>query len=250
VISSKNLLACGGIPLPLLPVLAGLTKFPPVLARCGGELWPIPAGYSTAEAPPLQVMGKWIAEMAELKGSHKGMIEDIKSLFSAEKDTIRQTYRRNSEDFFRRNVTIDTTSEDEYLRDDENRRFCPVPVTVQKNNVMDFKAFEKTVGQMWAEAEQMFVRNLVTATMLRVALSDNPIIRDVRQKDKVIGQALREMGGWKAVGPSTARRLGRVARWFFREGEDSQQEFVPREIVRANTGTSDDDEPSVDGLLD
>lgn len=100
--------------------------------------------------------GKWITEMPELKGTHRGQIQDIKQYFTAEKDTVRLAYRRNEEDFYRRNVTLGTTNEDEYLRDDENRRFCPVPVTVHKNNVMDFDRFIPLVPQLWAEAEQIY----------------------------------------------------------------------------------------------
>ena len=102
-------------------------------------------------------LGKWITEMPELKGTHRALIQDIKQYFTAEKDTIRLSYRRNAEDFYRRNVTIGTTNEDEYLRDDENRRFCPVPVTVHKNNVMDFARFVPLVPQLWAEAEQIYL---------------------------------------------------------------------------------------------
>lgn len=102
-------------------------------------------------------LGKWITEMPELKGTHRSLIQDIKQYFTSEKDTIRLAFRRNAEDFYRRNVTIGTTNEEEYLRDDENRRFCPIPVSVHKNNVLDFDRFLPLVPQLWAEYEQMYL---------------------------------------------------------------------------------------------
>lgn len=74
--------------------------------------------------------------------------QDIKQYFSSEVDAVRLAYRRNAEDYYRCNVTAGTTNENEYLRDDENRRFCPVPVGVHKRDVMDFKTFAPLVPQL------------------------------------------------------------------------------------------------------
>jgi len=99
----------------------------------------------------------WITEMLELKGMHRSMLQDIKQYFTSEFDTVRLAYRRNEEHFYRRNVTIGTTNEDEYLREGENRRFCPVPVGVNLDDVLDFDTFLPLVPQIWAEAEQIFL---------------------------------------------------------------------------------------------
>ena len=101
--------------------------------------------------------GKWITEMPELKGVHRSMIQDIKQYFTSEFDTVRLSFRRNAEQHYRRNVTAGTTNEDEYLRDEENRRFCPVPVSISRDKVLDFDTFVPLVPQIWAEAEQVYL---------------------------------------------------------------------------------------------
>ncbi len=316
-----------GHPFHLVPILGGKqgggkTGFIKAIAFESKFYGELSGDFSNLQKMVESTRGKWITEMPELKGIHRGMIQDIKQYFTSEKDTVRLAYRRNEEDFYRRNVTIGTTNEDEYLRDDENRRFCPIPVTVDQDNVLDFAAFIPLVPQLWAEADhlylemrkarpkgqldlnfksaeakrearerqqaaretmihepvaevvqewldtpisaealaandplvddfdgetgsQMFVRNYVTATMIRRQLGTDPVIRDLRMSpDKVIGMALRAMGDWVALGPQ--RRLGRMARWYVREGLDNNEEYVPLVSIRGQGAAP---EPSVDDLM-
>ena len=97
------------------------------------------------------------------------------------------------------------------------------------------------------EGDRQFVRNLVTVTMLRQELSDNPIIRDIKQKDKIIGQALLAMEGWQSCGH--VRRNGVKARWYARVGPDTSQEYVPMSEGFGIDRTDSDEDPSVDDLL-
>jgi predicted P-loop ATPase len=261
------------------------------------------------------VGGAVICELPELKGVHRSDMRDIKAYFTQEKATLRMAYRRNAETHMRVHTTIGTTNEHEYLRDEENRRFCPVPVTVNKDNVVDFARLAPLVSQLWAEiehdyqerrrkqpkghldltwqtdaarqeaaerqaqaretaihepvaeviqawlekpysaaavaamtagntggadvddfdgddGEQMFVRNLVTATMIREKMAANPIIRDLKMApNKVIGQALTSLEGWRKLGKFRRTSGGRSvqANWYARVGTDDQAEFVPRE---------------------
>jgi hypothetical protein len=71
-----------------------------------------------------------------------------------------------------------------------------------------------------------YVRNLVTATMLRLELAQNPIIRELRgsHAEKTIGQALASLGDWEKLGH--VHRAGRKARWYSRTGFNSKEEFV------------------------
>ena len=264
--------------------------------------------------------GKWILEVPELKGFRKSELGDLKQYFTATYDTIRLPYRANPEDFKRRCVYMGTTNEDEYLRDDENRRFCPVITDKHRDNILDFAGFLPIVPQLWAEAEQvylemrtklpkgmlaldltspdaktearrlqdesreiqphetvaqviqewldtpvdsyiategsdlglypdpgekMFLRNLVSATMVRRALEYDPVVRDLRNSsDRVIGQALRSLDGWRRVG--NVQRLGVKARFYAREGTDDTLAFIP-----AETANSEQQEEDIyDGLLD
>lgn len=272
--------------------------------------------------------GKFILEVPELKGMSKGMIEDIKSYFTATKDTVRMAYRKNPEDFMRMCLYMGTTNEGHYLRDEENRRFCPVLTDTHEYNKIDFENLIPIIPQLWAEAREIYlqmrkdqpkgflplhftskaakaearrlqtesretmayepvaevienwlnaplsqqrisspgnedfdddddggtiyVRNLITATMIREELASNPIIRDLRgAADKVIGQALNSMPEWQTIGQ--CRRLGRKARWYSRFPASkgcSHDQFVPLADVPGQgelevTATT----PDVDDLL-
>jgi len=100
--------------------------------------------------------GKVVLEVPELKGLSKSEVEDVKHYFTAPKDTVRLAYRRNEEDFFRRCVYMGTTNQAHYLRDEENRRFCPVHTNTSRDRKIDFKRFIPTVPQFWAEAHHLY----------------------------------------------------------------------------------------------
>lgn len=101
--------------------------------------------------------GKVVLEVPELKGMSKGEVEDIKHYFTATKDTIRLAYRRNEEDFYRRCVYMGTTNQQHYLRDEENRRFCPVLTDTGQHNMVDFDNFLPLIPQFWAEAHALYL---------------------------------------------------------------------------------------------
>jgi len=262
-------------------------------------------------------MAKFILEVPELKGMSKGMIEDIKAYFTATRDTVRLSYRANPEDFMRMCIYMGTTNANHYLRDEENRRFCPVLTDTHEWNKIDFENLVPIIPQLWAEAREiylqmrkdqpkgflplhftspeakaearrlqsesretmphepvaevvgawldnevsqqqidtpgnedfddddpgdgLFVRNLVTATMIRQELASNPIIRDLRAAaDKTIGTALSKMEGWQAVGSGSVRRLGRKARWYSRFPADDPRSDLEYVSVSELTARDDD----------
>lgn len=112
--------------------------------------------FSNTQKMVESIRGKWILEVPELKGFRKGEIEDIKLFFAATGDTVRLAYRTNEEDFPRRCVFMGTTNEQHFLRDDENRRFCPVITETSRDNPVDLEGFQKIVPQLWAEALVMY----------------------------------------------------------------------------------------------
>lgn len=319
-----------GHPFHLVPIFGGKqgggkTGYIKAIAfesRFYGEL---SGDFSNLQKMVETTLGKVITEMPELKGTHRSLIQDIKQYFTSEKDTIRLAYRRNAEDFYRRNTTIGTTNEDEFLRDDENRRFCPVPVAVDQNNVVDFNRLIPLIPQLWAEAvqlylamrkaqpkrqldlgfkspeakaeaiqrqaaaretlihepvaevidswlnkplsasavaagdeavdefdgdegDEMFVRNYVTATMIREQLSQSPVIRDLKMNpDKVIGMAMRSLENWESLGK--CRRCGEQRRWFVRAGLDINEEYVPLSSIRGQGAAPREPEIDEDDLL-
>lgn len=101
---------------------------------------------------PLQLIGRWIIEIAELKAVRNSEVERTKSFITQTVDTFRPPYGRRTAQFPRQCVFIATTNESEYLRDRTgNRRYWPV-----KCNRIDLTALERDRDQLWAEAVHEF----------------------------------------------------------------------------------------------
>lgn len=101
---------------------------------------------------PLQLIGRWIIEIAELKAVRNSEVERTKSFITQTVDTFRPPYGRRTAQFPRQCVFIATTNEAEYLRDRTgNRRYWPV-----RCNRIDLAALERDRDQLWAEAVHEF----------------------------------------------------------------------------------------------
>jgi hypothetical protein len=96
----------------------------------------------------LQLCGRWIIEIAELKAIHNSQIEATKTFLTQCIDTFRPPYGRRTAQFPRQCVFIGTTNETEYLRDRTgNRRYWPV-----RCGQIDIDALIRDRNQLWAEA--------------------------------------------------------------------------------------------------
>lgn len=92
--------------------------------------------------------GRWIVELAELKGMRRSDVEHVKALLSRRVDKARMAYGRMTTEQPRQCVFFGTTNNTEYLRDmTGNRRFWPVAM-----EIMDVKALRRDRDQLWAEA--------------------------------------------------------------------------------------------------
>jgi putative DNA primase/helicase len=100
----------------------------------------------------LQLCGRWIVEIAELKAIRTSQVEATKTFLSQCTDTFRPPYARRTGQFPRQCVFIGTTNESEYLRDRTgNRRYWPV-----RCGRIDLDALESDREQLWAEAVHRF----------------------------------------------------------------------------------------------
>jgi putative DNA primase/helicase len=101
---------------------------------------------------PLQLLGRWIIEIAELKAVRNSQVEATKSFITETVDTFRPPYGRRTAQFPRQCVFIATTNETEYLRDRTgNRRYWPV-----RCGRIDIDALTRDRDQLWAEAVKLF----------------------------------------------------------------------------------------------
>lgn len=92
--------------------------------------------------------GRWLVELAELKGLRRGAVEHVKSMLSRRVDKARLAYGRMTTEQPRQCVFFGTTNDGKYLRDmTGNRRFWPVEV-----NRFDLALLRRDRDQLWAEA--------------------------------------------------------------------------------------------------
>lgn len=100
----------------------------------------------------MQVLGRWIIEVSELRAIKGSQIESVKAFISCRVDTFRPPYGRRTEQFPRQCIFIGTTNSTEYLRDRTgNRRFWPV-----RCGQIDLAALRCDRDQLWAEARHLY----------------------------------------------------------------------------------------------
>ena len=95
-----------------------------------------------------RIAGRWIAELAELKGLRRSAVEHVKAMLSRRVDKARLAYGRMTTEQPRQCVFFGTTNDSEYLRDmTGNRRFWPVKI-----DKFDLALLRRDRDQLWAEA--------------------------------------------------------------------------------------------------
>lgn len=100
----------------------------------------------------LQLVGRWIVEISELRAVRTSQVESVKAFLSTNIDTFRAPYARRTGQVPRQCVFIGTTNESEYLRDRTgNRRFWPVRCTE-----IDTAGLARDREHLWAEALAAF----------------------------------------------------------------------------------------------
>lgn len=100
----------------------------------------------------LQLLGRWIIEISELRAIRNSQVEAVKNFITETRDTFRPPYGRRAAQFPRQCVFIATTNETEYLKDRTgNRRYWPV-----KCGRIDIEAIERDREQLWAEALELY----------------------------------------------------------------------------------------------
>ncbi len=100
----------------------------------------------------LQLAGRWIVEISELRAVRNSQVEAVKSFITETVDTFRPPYGRRTAQFPRQCVFVATTNETDYLRDRTgNRRYWPV-----KCARIDIPGILRDREQLWAEAVHEF----------------------------------------------------------------------------------------------
>lgn len=93
----------------------------------------------------------WIAELGELDATFKRSdIEALKGFITEKVDIIRNPYERKSNTYSRRTVFYATVNDEEFLRDNQNRRFWVLPIKEFVHGTID-------VGQFWAQIKTIYM---------------------------------------------------------------------------------------------
>ncbi len=94
-----------------------------------------------------QTAGVWIVEFPDLTGMSKRELNQVKSFITRQADKARKAYGRRAEKIGRQWIGAATSNDDEYLSDNENRRWWPMAV-----KLFDLAWFQANREQLWAEA--------------------------------------------------------------------------------------------------
>lgn len=101
-----------------------------------------------------KMRGTLVGELAELRGLRTADSDRIKAFVTRTREKWTPKYKEFATTFARRLVMIGTTNEDDFLADDENRRWLPV-----KTMGVDVEGIKRDRDQLWAEALQVWMAN-------------------------------------------------------------------------------------------
>lgn len=114
----------------------------------------------------LQMNQSWIYEWGEIgKLTRKHNAEVIKAFITSREDLYRAPYGREAEKHPRSMVFVGTTNEDEFLTDDDNRRFWILLLT----KAINIDLLREWRDQLWAEAVAAYNENPVDGWVLTSA---------------------------------------------------------------------------------
>jgi len=99
----------------------------------------------------MQTHGVWIIEIGEMGSITKSEVEEVKAFMSRTVERYRPPYAGRLVDVPRQCIFAGTVNLEEYLQDDENRRFWPVEC-----GDINLDALARERDQLWAEAYHRF----------------------------------------------------------------------------------------------
>jgi len=169
----------------------------------------------TTKDAMLKTRGKLCVELDEM-GAIRGKLEQVKSWITETVDEYRDPYGRLTKRHPRRFVVVGTTNSQEFLEDDENRRWWPVEVgEVNLDYLRDMR-------------EQLFAEAVV---LHRAGYAFWKIPADAARA----AQKKRELGGpWDDL---IARLVSNGRTWTDENGEDHHEEFPHGFVLTADLQT-------------
>lgn len=128
------------------------------LSKMGGDWFTDNVKITTDDKANLAIMrGRWILEIAEMRGFNKTEAEFSKGFISRTEDIYKRPYDRKEMVFPRQSIFIGTHNKSDFLHDETgNRRYWPVQTTTDKEGAAEVWNYltPATVAQIWAEAKE------------------------------------------------------------------------------------------------
>lgn len=127
------------------------------LSKMGGQWFTDNVKLTTDDRNNLEVMrGKWILEIAEMRGFNKTESEFSKQFISRTEDIYRRVFKTRDAVHPRQSIFIGTHNKSDFLHDETgNRRYWPVQTTTGKEGAAEVWKYltPEMVEQIWAEAK-------------------------------------------------------------------------------------------------
>lgn len=203
------------------------------LSRMGGQWFSDNVKITSDKKENLSIMrGKWILEIAEMRGFGKVEAEFSKQFISRQKDEYRRPYDRLDTDFPRQCIFVGTHNKSDFLHDETgNRRFWPVQTHSGREDgrkVWNFLTTE-VVGQIWAEAkhrwdegEELFLSpdlekraSVIQDEHRETDAWEEDILTYVQDKDEVTTKEIWELAmlGDRPISKMDSNRIGKIMRF-------------------------------------
>ena len=138
------------------------------------------------------LQGRWLYEIADLKGINHAEVEAVKAFASRREDRARPAYGHYLVNQKRRTILFATTNDKNYLKGDTgNRRWWPLPCGRIKINLL-----RRDRDQLWAEAAELEAQG-ESLTLPQHLWGDAKREQDERLENHPWMERLREVEGFK-----------------------------------------------------
>ena len=161
LVAGVSRIYCPGTKFDYVPILSGKTGLgkSTFFNKLGRAIWFTDSLNKFDDKTALEVMsGKLILEFGELSKLKKADVEEIKTFITKTEFNARLAFDARATRRLIQWIYCGSTNDDTFLKDKTgNRRFWPVDVYTDKPKLKNvFVDLEPEVGQIWAEAIQMY----------------------------------------------------------------------------------------------
>lgn len=208
---------------------AGKSTF---LSKMGGKWFTDNVRITDDKRDNLEIMrGRWILEIAEMRGFNKTEAEFSKGFISRTEDIYRRAYKELDVVHPRQSIFIGTHNKNDFLHDETgNRRYWPVQCTKGKEAAADIWEYltPATVAQIWAEAKERVAQgetlyldkelektaNEIQGNHLEADAWEEDVLRFVKDKSEVTTKEVWELAiqGDRPISRIDQNRISKILR--------------------------------------